>query len=191
MSAGTTTPILRATAALVLSALVMLGAAACAGTPLSTGSATPTLSAGAMTATALCIVPRPGSGVIAYDLFGTPTPAYPVPERSPTPAPTFDRPSGDAVRGQVVFTDVARCATCHNTADDATFVGPSLRTIGTLAAYRKAGMDAQTYLRWVIIDPDRYSALQQNTGIMPSTYQRTLTPEQMDDLVAYLLTLTV
>ena len=104
--------------------------------------------------------------------------------------------------GRVLFnTTPPGCAACHSIAPGTNIVGPSLAGIaGTAAARMKSGdyhgsaRDAAAYIRESIVDPNAY-VLQGPTysaggrSLMPSDYAQTLKSEQVDQIVAYLLTL--
>lgn len=110
--------------------------------------------------------------------------------------------SGPAARGQALFEGAGACATCHAVAGETTLVGPSLAGIATRAServadagYRGRATDAKGYLRESILEPSAYLvpgdrfATPAFLSLMPATYHDQLTPEQVDDLVAYLETL--
>ncbi len=89
-------------------------------------------------------------------------------------------------QGQEVFR--IHCAACHATQADMTLVGPSLAGIASQAALRVEGQDAQTYLSNAILRPSEYIV----TGyqnLMPNTFGKTLSGEDFDALILYLLTL--
>lgn len=107
--------------------------------------------------------------------------------------------TGDAAAGQVLFNGMpteavmngaVNCVVCHNIAPgSATLVGPSLSSVGQRAATRMAGLTAAQYLRVSIINPNAYVVDTFPAGIMTPTFAQALTPDQIEDLVAYLLTL--
>lgn len=80
------------------------------------------------------------------------------------------------------------CASCHASTPGAVIVGPSLFGIAETAMERVSGQDARTYIEISIIDPSAYV----NEGfadLMPKTFGRTLTGDEMDSVIAYLFTL--
>ena len=80
------------------------------------------------------------------------------------------------------------CVGCHKVKDQGGgAVGPDLSNIGSTAATRKPGTDAQAYLRESIVDPNAFVVQGFQPNVMPGTYRQTLTPEQLDALVNYLL----
>jgi cytochrome c2 len=99
--------------------------------------------------------------------------------------------SGDPATGETVFNEVAApaCNTCHSLEPDVTQIGPSLASVGSLAGTRVEGVSAADYLRESITAPDSYVVEGFAPGIMTNTYEAQLSEQQMDDLVAYLLTL--
>lgn len=102
----------------------------------------------------------------------------------------------EAAAGEALFNQtlqIARaptCKTCHVVEPDAEpVVGPSLHGIASVAGSRVPGQSAEEYLRESIVDPDAYIVEGYQSGIMARTYDQLLTPEQIDSLVAYMLTL--
>ncbi|NPA06563.1 MAG: cytochrome c [Chloroflexi bacterium] len=81
----------------------------------------------------------------------------------------------------------AGCVTCHSIEPGVQLVGPSLAGIATTAAERVPGMSAEEYIRQSIVDPNAYIVEGFPEGLMPSYSD--LPPEQIDALVAYLMTL--
>ena len=101
---------------------------------------------------------------------------------------------GDAAAGQKIFEQTligtqAGCVTCHSLEPGVTMVGPSLATIGAEAGSRVSGMSAEEYLRQSILEPDAHLAEGFSPGIMPAALADELTEQQLNDLVAYLMTL--
>jgi nitric oxide reductase subunit C len=93
------------------------------------------------------------------------------------------------------------CGACHSIASNVNLVGPSLAGIAATAANRVHGSDyhgkakdAPSYIRESILDPNAHVLVgpTYSTGgrsLMPSDYAQTLKPDQVDEIVAYLLTL--
>ena len=98
---------------------------------------------------------------------------------------------GDAQAGQLVFTEVAAptCSSCHSVQAGDTIVGPSLAGIANVAGQMVSGQSAEVYLHESIVDPDAYLVEGFQAGIMPSNYGTQLSEQQINDLVAYLMTL--
>ncbi len=101
---------------------------------------------------------------------------------------------GDAAAGKKLFEQTligtqAGCITCHSLEEGVTMVGPSQAHIGAEAASRIPGMSAEEYLRQSILDPNAYIVEGFDPDIMPGTFADELTEQQVNDLVAYLLTL--
>lgn len=98
-----------------------------------------------------------------------------------TPAPTLDP---ELARGKQVFE--LQCGACHSVTPDTTLVGPSLAGIGTRAASRVDGLDARAYLYTSIMRPADY-LVEGFQDLMPSTLAKSLSGEDIDAVVAYLL----
>jgi nitric oxide reductase subunit C len=106
-------------------------------------------------------------------------------------------------QGQALFRNTPPgCFACHSvTPGSGALAGPSLAGIATRAAVRvdSAGYtgtadDAEEYIRASIVNPSAYlvpGAMYSSGGrsFMPDNYGQTLTEEQIDQLVAYLMTL--
>jgi nitric oxide reductase subunit C len=98
--------------------------------------------------------------------------------------------AGDAAAGEKLFQETATpaCATCHSLEPGVTLVGPSLATIGAEAGSSVSGMSAEAYLRQSIVEPGA-NIVEGFNNVMPATYATGLSAQQVDDLVAYMLTL--
>lgn len=108
---------------------------------------------------------------------------------------------GDAARGEELYTSTTigdtsapGCITCHSVqpTDDPlqpSPVGPSHYGVADRAGDYVAGMDAEAYLRESIVDPNAHIVEGFSEGVMYQNYAEDLTDQQIDDLVAYLLTL--
>ena len=144
-------------------------------------------------------------------VVGLPVESTPEPTRQPTAEPTpgstvepSDGPTAEPTAtttveppGQEIFLTVPEnqalwCAQCHTIEGVAAgLIGPDLSHIGTDAATRKAGMSAEAYIRESIREPEEFicPAERCNPGLMTNAITGTLTDEQVEALVAYLLTL--
>lgn len=105
---------------------------------------------------------------------------------------------GDPAAGEELFRRTLQasggraptCATCHVVSpDEPPIVGPGIHGIASTAASRQQEQSAQEYLCTSIIAPNDYIATGYNAGIMPRVYGLYLSQEQVNDLVAYMLTL--
>ena len=117
----------------------------------------------------------------------------------------WSRPSGargDAARGAKLY-ETLPCASCHDISRPwpGGYICPNLGNIATEAArivrqpeYRGHATDAAGYIRESIVDPNAYivagPSYRQADGqsVMPKVFGQSLTPAQLDDLVAFLLT---
>ncbi len=94
-------------------------------------------------------------------------------------------------RGQQLFSTGGAsgipCTTCH-TLDGSPLVGPSLQGVGTRAGERIDGLSASDYLHESIVSPSSY-LVAGYSDLMPKTFGEVLSPDEINDLVAYLLTL--
>jgi mono/diheme cytochrome c family protein len=124
-----------------------------------------------------------------------------VAQALPTPGPTATPLSGSASpeeRGKALFlSDQTACKACHTIDTEAAakgLVGPNLTHIGTEAGTLVAGQSAADYIRTSIINPSAFIAPKCPAGacvdkVMPPTFGQKLSQQELDDLVAYLLSL--
>ena len=99
------------------------------------------------------------------------------------PTPT---PNALVIQGQKVFN--ARCATCHALVPDTIIIGPSLSGIATRAETRVPGMSADEYILLSILRPGDY-VVEGFNDVMITNFAKELTNEDMNALVAFLMTL--
>jgi nitric oxide reductase subunit C len=93
------------------------------------------------------------------------------------------------------------CAACHSIAPGVNIVGPTLAGMPETAAariasgdYKGQAKDAAGYIRESILQPNAHvltgpTYAAGGRSLMPDDYGKTLTPEQVDQIVAYLMTL--
>ena len=117
-------------------------------------------------------------------------------------------PSGQAVsqdpieQGRAAYNATPPgCAACHSVAPGVNIVGPSLAGISATATtrikspdYKGKAKDAAGYIRESIVEPNAHvltgpTYAAGGRSLMPGDYGQTLKPEQIDQIVAYLLTL--
>ncbi|MCE7984146.1 MAG: hypothetical protein DYG89_23475 [Caldilinea sp. CFX5] len=112
-------------------------------------------------------------------------------------------PAGDTAAAAIDTAAVAAvvtkgtCNACHTIPgiDGAVgIVGPNLSNIGAEAGTRIAGYSAEEYLHESIVDPNAFIAPKCpfgacTPGSMPNTLAQTLTPEEIQLLIDYMLTL--
>jgi mono/diheme cytochrome c family protein len=97
----------------------------------------------------------------------------------PTTGGGGGEPSGDPAAGKTAF-ESSGCGGCHvfSAAGSSGAVGPDLDKV-------LQGKDA-AFIKESIIDPEAEIAAGYPPGVMPSNYEQTLQPKQIDDLVAFL-----
>jgi len=131
---------------------------------------------------AACSAPTPAATV---------TPQLPVIQATESPAALQAElsalPSGNAASGQALFTSVG-CVACHSLQVGVRIVGPSLAGVATRAAGRKPGYSAQLYLYESITHPNAYVVEGFPSGVMPQDFKTRLQPQNISDLIAFLMT---
>lgn len=121
------------------------------------------------------------------------------PRQTPPPPAAIDPDepeaplTGEAARGQELYrgrilAGLPPCRACHEVEAEAVRIGPSLHGIADRAAERVPGLGAREYLVQSIVDPDAYVVEGFSSELMPEAYGEQLSPEDIDALVAYLLT---
>lgn len=118
--------------------------------------------------------------------------ATPLPTDAPIEILTL--PSGDAANGEVLFNmfqpDASfACSTCHMADSEDRLIGPGLLNIGTRAEGRVDGLSAPDYILQSIIDPSAYVVADYPDQLMPQNWAEIYSESEIDDIVAYLLTL--
>lgn len=110
---------------------------------------------------------------------------------------TADSSVGSASRGETLFNQATigsasapGCVTCHSLEEGVVIVGPSQYALATRAAGRVAGQSAEEYLHESIVEPNAYIVEGFDSGVMYQTYGEELSEQDINDLVAYMLTLT-
>ena len=94
--------------------------------------------------------------------------------------------------GKTIFTGVGSCGSCHTLADAGTTgtVGPNLNTLkeacAAPASQQARGATLEKCIETAITDPYKYLPPGYKSGIMPNTFSKTLSPSQIQALVAYL-----
>ena len=105
--------------------------------------------------------------------------------------------AGDPDRGRALFNEMKpeagfACSTCHRVDSQERLIGPGLKGVSAWAAENIANQTPEEYLHESIVNPNAY-IVEGNPpypeNLMPQIYGQLFTPEQIDDLVAYLMTL--
>jgi mono/diheme cytochrome c family protein len=89
-------------------------------------------------------------------------------------------------QGQNIFRQ--NCASCHSLTEGTVIVGPSLADIAGRAGTQVEGQTARDYIQFSILRPGDY-IVDGYSDLMPTTFGTTLSGEELDALVAYLMTL--
>lgn len=111
--------------------------------------------------------------------------------------------AGDPARGRELYQQpnlgarqAPGCITCHSLEPGEVKVGPSHAGVGRRAtdyvsdsSYQGQATDASGYLRESILDPNAHVVAGFQPGIMYQQYDEVLTEQQLEDLVAFLLSL--
>lgn len=100
-----------------------------------------------------------------------------------------DVSNGEELYKQTLIGSQPGCITCHSLEPDQVIVGPSMAGVAGRAGTRVSGKSAEEYLRESILNPDAYTVEGFGAGVMPGALGDEFSDQQLDDLVAYLLTL--
>ncbi|MCB0102654.1 MAG: hydrogenase iron-sulfur subunit [Anaerolineales bacterium] len=100
----------------------------------------------------------------------------------------------DPIMGERIYNESdpgvnAGCRICHSLTKDERIIGPSFYGIADRAADRVPGMTAEEYLYQSIVDPNAYVVSGYPEGQMIQNFGDILTEEQIQDLIAFLMTL--
>lgn len=99
-----------------------------------------------------------------------------------------------AADGEIIFNhfygDVGfACETCHFVDQETRKIGPGLLNVSIRGETRVNGESSKEYIRNSILHPNDYIVEEYTPNLMPQTYADLLTTEELDALVAYLMTL--
>jgi mono/diheme cytochrome c family protein len=104
--------------------------------------------------------------------------------------------AGDAGRGQALYEQTILgpnaapgCVTCHSREAGKTLVGPSHAGLATIAESAVPGKTAEEFLKESISDPNAHVTEGFAPGVMYQNYGKDLSEQEINDIVAYLLTL--
>ena len=128
----------------------------------------------------------------------TGTQSAPTAAPAVTPAPSASQPvasgKGNAANGEKLFASNG-CAACHSFKEGEKIVGPSLYHISQAAGNILKGGDytgkaktAEDYIRESIVEPNTYIVPGFSAGIMLQDFGKKLNAQNIDDLVAFLMT---
>jgi cytochrome c551/c552 len=95
---------------------------------------------------------------------------------------------GNAAAGEAVF-KANGCAGCHTfkPAGATGQIGPNLDTAPTSDAKADNNMDLTAFVKQSIQDPDAYIAKGFSKGIMPTNFGTKLSPTELNDVVAFIV----
>lgn len=118
------------------------------------------------------------------------------------PAQVVAASSAPVAQGQALFNATPpACFACHSVAPGVNLAGPSLADLATRAAktiadpgYRGQAKDVAGYIRESIVSPSAFvvpgpTYSSNGRSFMPDSFGKDLTPQQIDQLVAYLSSL--
>ncbi len=104
--------------------------------------------------------------------------------------------AGDAERGKQLYNQTTigpnaapGCVTCHSIEAGKVLVGPSHAGVATRAETSVPGQSAEDFLKESITNPNAHVTQGFISGVMYQNYAKDLTEQEINDLVAYLMTL--
>jgi len=118
-----------------------------------------------------------------------------APQRS---APVADGDQGDLAGDPMIGMELFNtfqaaasfaCSTCHFVDSENMLIGPGLLNVGIRSETRVEGVSSIDYLRASIVSPDDYIVDGFSADLMPENWAEIYTDEEIDHIIAYLLTL--
>lgn len=100
-----------------------------------------------------------------------------------------DPKAGEELFNSVVIGAQAGCVTCHSLTPGEVIVGPSMAGIASRAGSTVPGLTAEEYLEQSILEPNAYLVEGYAADIMVQVWEEELSDQQLDELIAYLMTL--
>ncbi len=106
-------------------------------------------------------------------------------------APKVDAANGEKLFAQAVVGSASApgCITCHSLEPDTVLVGPSQAGLASRAGSRVDGQSAEEYVKNSITNPNEFIVDGFTEGVMYQNYGSELTAQEIDDIVAYTMTL--
>ncbi len=95
-----------------------------------------------------------------------------------------DLPKGNADNGTKLYNS-GGCVGCHSLEKDKRLVGPSFYGAFVRAATRKPNVGAKEYTYESIVSPNAFVVDGYQSGLMPPTFAKTLSAQDMADLLAW------
>jgi mono/diheme cytochrome c family protein len=142
--------------------------------------------------------PTPGPTATPTTVPTEPPTATPEPPTE-TPAPTVNPlfiyvGTGDVENGAVLFQQLRQevnfaCSTCHYVDNNERLIGPGLLNVVQHAIDHGTGQTPQEYIYESIVNPNAYVVADYPEGLMPQVYADLWTEQELQDLVAYVMTL--
>lgn len=129
------------------------------------------------------VTPRWRLNCLGLFLFAVLVAACSNAQPAATLAPTF---SAELAQGKQLFSQ--HCGSCHAVEPDTVIVGPSLFAISERALQRAPELTPEQYVEQSILQPSEFLVLGYD-DLMPSNFGRRLSGEELDAIVAYILTL--
>lgn len=118
-----------------------------------------------------------------------------APADSEAPSLPRDVQAGNSLRGEALFKQpiigtnrAAGCITCHALTGETVLVGPPLQVLTSDTLKNPEGLPPAEFLQLSIVEPDRHVTSGFEAGVMIQTYRDELSPQEIADLVAFLLT---
>lgn len=157
-------------------------------TPTQIATATPTHTP------TLTMIPPSSTPIPATD---TETPTPTVVTATPTELPSAEEilvRLANPANGETLFNTFQpaasfACSTCHRADSEDRLIGPGLLNIGIRAETRVEGQSAIEYIRISITEPDAVIVPDYPGGLMPQNWTDIYSEDEINDLIAYLLTL--
>lgn len=117
-----------------------------------------------------------------------------VPSKTPALPTATPDPAQAIKRGEALFTtfyDQAgfACSTCHHVDSEERLVGPGLLNLKTWVETNISNQTPQEYIHESIVNPSVYLVEGYPDNLMPQVYGTLFNEAQLNDIVAYLLSL--
>lgn len=173
-------------------ALVLVGAACSDSADTTTTRAVPeaTTATSQPPATTQPQATTEAAATTTVEVAPTTTPAGPSEEQLAAAAAVGDIAAGEELYNEKIeeAPDSVSCSSCHSLDGAESPFGPTHAGISAVAADRVAGMSDVDYLRESIVDPSAFRVDGEWSFAMPHQYPDLLSEDQINNLIAFLLT---
>jgi mono/diheme cytochrome c family protein len=113
----------------------------------------------------------------------------PLTPAASSPTRVLSSDNASVSQGELVFNRTAGCNACHTVNGSSGLIGPDLAGVADRVVKMHPDLSVEQALEVEIVDPTAFVTEGYRGELMPANYKDTLTPQQIQDLIAYMMSL--